>query len=152
MQIDELHLAILNELQQDARLSQAEIGRRVGLTAPAVSERIRRMEESGLIQGYAVRIDHKQLNYAEKVLIGVKMIRGNKDAFVQQARKTEGVTDVIRTTGEYCFFVSLIVRSVEALDEALRTFEEFGATMTFSVLSQPVAGQPIRLLPTPVKR
>jgi Lrp/AsnC family leucine-responsive transcriptional regulator len=149
MQTDELHYAILNELQLDARISNAEIGRRVGLTAPAVAERIKRMQDEGIIMGFTVNINFRQLNYAQKVLVAVKLPHGYINVFLKEAEKMEGVTDIIHTTGEYCFFVGITVASSDELSQILNRFGKFGETTTFSVLSVPVEHQPINL---PVKK
>ncbi|MDN5286742.1 MAG: hypothetical protein JWR38_3016 [Mucilaginibacter sp.] len=145
MQIDELHYAILNELQLDARISNAEIGRRVGLTAPAVAERIKRLQDEGIIRGFTANINFGRLNYAQKVLVAVKLPHGYINAFLKEAEKIEGITDIVHTTGEYCFFVGITVVSTDELNLILNKLGKFGETTTFSVLSVPVEHQPINL-------
>lgn len=145
MQIDELHYAILNQLQVDARISNAEIGRRIGLTAPAVAERIKRMQGEGIIKGFSVNINFGQLNYAQKVLVAVKLPHGYINAFLKEAEKMEGITDIVHTTGEYCFFVGITVASTDELNLMLNKLGEFGETTTFSVLSVPAEHKPINL-------
>lgn len=145
MQTDELHIAILNELQQDARISNAEIGRRVGLTAPAVAERIKRMEEEGIIQGFTVKLNFRQLNYTEKVMIGIKLPHGYINSFLKETEKIEGITSMVRTTGEYCFFITLTLRSIDELDSILTKFGNWGETITYTILATPVDNKPIQL-------
>ena len=145
MQVDELHLAILDELQTDARLTNAEIGRRVGLTAPAVSERIRRMEEEGIIKGFSVNINFKKLNYAENVLIGVKLPMKYDTSFLMELEKIDGVSNVVRVAGEYCFFIFLTLKSVDELHSILSKFGEFGDTLTYSIMSNPIENKPLNL-------
>ncbi|WP_316804335.1 Lrp/AsnC family transcriptional regulator [Pedobacter nototheniae] len=149
MQTDELHYAILNELQLDARMSNAEIGRRVGLSAPAVAERIRRMQEEGIIKGFFTSIEFSKLNYLQKVLIAVKLPPVQVNVFLKEVEKIEGITHVVHTTGEYCFFVSMILKSTAELNIALDRFGKLGATTTFSVLSIPIELKSINL---PTKR
>ncbi|MGY0035661.1 Lrp/AsnC family transcriptional regulator [Pedobacter sp. NJ-S-72] len=143
MKTDELHYAILNELQFDARMSNAEIGRKVGLTAPAVAERIRRMQDEGIIKGFTATIDFLQLNYLQKVMVAVQLPHININPFLKEIQKMDGITDVVHTTGEYCFFVSLMVRSTHELNLKLDQFGKFGKTTTFSVLSAPLESKPI---------
>ncbi|MBB6238289.1 Lrp/AsnC family leucine-responsive transcriptional regulator [Pedobacter sp. AK013] len=145
MQADELHHAILNELQLDARMSNAEIGRRVGLSAPAVAERIKRMQEEGIIKGFFTSIDFSKLNYFQKVLIAVKLPPVQVNVFLKEAEKIEGITNIVHTTGEYCFFVSMTLKSTEALNTVLDWFGKLGATTTFSVLSTPIEYKSINL-------
>jgi Lrp/AsnC family leucine-responsive transcriptional regulator len=78
MQLDKLHYAILNELQTNARMSNAEIGRRVGLTAPAVAERIKKMQEGGIIKGFNVAVEFPKLDYWQRVMIAVKLPQDHK--------------------------------------------------------------------------
>ena len=138
MQPDELHSAILNQLQTNGRLSNAEIGRRVGLTGPAVAERIKRMQEEGIIKGFSADIDFGKLGYGQNVWIGVKLPQTYLDAFVKEACKLEGVTKIIHTTGEFCFFVAAVVSSLPELASVLDKLGRFGKTTTFSVLSVPI--------------
>jgi Lrp/AsnC family leucine-responsive transcriptional regulator len=145
MQPDELHYAILNQLQLNARLTHAEIGRRIGLSAPAVAERIKRMQDDGIIKGFTVDIDFSRLSYGQKVWVGVKLPRGYINAFLKECRQIEGVTDIIHTTGEFCFFVAIIVASTAELSGILDRLGKLGETTTFSVLSVPIAHKAIRL-------
>jgi len=145
MEIDKLHYAILNQLQSNARLGNAEIGRRIGLTAPAVAERIRRMQDAGIIKGFSADLDFDRLGFGQKVWVAVKLSQVYNNAFLKEARATEGVMDIIHTTGEYCFFVAIIVSSPKKLGEILASFGQFGETTTFSVLDVPLFHKPIQL-------
>lgn len=145
MQLDELHKAILNELQQNARISNAELGRRIGLTAPAVGERIKRLEEAGIIKGFGTHINFRRLQYTEKALIGVKLPHAYTDTFLKATEKIAGITDIVRVTGEYCFFVSVTVSTRAELDVILDQFGAYGETITYGVLSEPVEGKAIML-------
>ncbi|KIO75754.1 hypothetical protein TH53_18910 [Pedobacter lusitanus] len=145
MKIDELHYAILNELQLDARVSNAEIGRKVGLTAPAVAERIKRMREEGIIKGFTANIDFMQLNYQQTVMVAVQLPHANINPFLHEVKEMEGVTNIAHITGEYCFFVNIVIRSSADLSLKLNEFSKFGKTTTFSVLSNPVEAKTIFL-------
>lgn len=145
MHLDELHIAILNELQENYKLSNAEIGRRVGLTAPAVSERIKNLEKWQIIKGYKAVIDFRYLGYPEKVMIGVNVASSYKRMFLRNIEDFEGLTDVFRTTGNYCYFLYFNLRGAPELDRILNKLESFGQTVTFSILSQPVENKKIKL-------
>ncbi|MFA6086725.1 Lrp/AsnC family transcriptional regulator [Mucilaginibacter sp.] len=143
MQLDELHYAILNELQADSRLSNAEIGRRIGLTAPAVSERIKRMQNEGIIKGFSLEIDLELLGFQQQALIAVKLPHGYIDAFLKEAKKLNGITNITHTTGEYCFFVTVAVQSTRELERIIDTFGKLGQTTTVNILSVPVRHKPV---------
>lgn len=145
MQTDNLHITILNELQLDARISNAEIGRRVGLSAPAISARIKDMENNGIIKGFTTNINFKRLGYSEKALVGVKLPKNHFIPFINEIEKIEGVTDIVRSTGEYCLFITLIVKSGAELNEKLNEFGSLGETTTFFILSEPIENKPIKL-------
>ncbi|MBB6126650.1 Lrp/AsnC family leucine-responsive transcriptional regulator [Mucilaginibacter lappiensis] len=132
-------------MQLDARISNAEIGRKVGLTAPAVAERIKRMQEDGIIKGFTATIDFMRLGYQQKAVIAVQLPHANITPFLNEAKTMKGITNIVHTTGEYCFFVSLIVKSSSELNLKLDQFAKFGKTTTFSVLSSPVESKAIDL-------
>ncbi|WP_164465188.1 Lrp/AsnC family transcriptional regulator [Chryseobacterium lactis] len=143
MQLDKLHYAILNELQSDARSSNAAIGRKIGLTAPAVAERIKKLQEAGIIKGFSAVVDYSKLEYIHNVLIAVKLQPNMIASFLKETEKIEGIVKMIHTTGEYCFFLHLFLKSVEELTVLLDRFGKFGDTITYSILSVPIDYKPI---------
>jgi len=84
MSIDSLNWKILNCLQENARLSNAEIGRRVGVSSPAVSERIKKMEDLGIIQSYNTTISSFQAGYQLKALITLRAFMGKLKPFLEK--------------------------------------------------------------------
>ncbi|AQX01467.1 Lrp/AsnC family transcriptional regulator [Elizabethkingia anophelis] len=145
MNTDKLHYAILNELQKDARMSNAEIGRNVGLSAPAVAERIKRMQEEGIIKKFTTIIDAMKLNYQHKVVIAIRLPHSNIQSFIDEIEKIEGITNVVHVTGKYCFLINMLVKSTHELDLKISQFSKFGTTTTFSVLSTPIESKSIYL-------
>ncbi|MDV3982159.1 hypothetical protein CMT48_13900 [Elizabethkingia anophelis] len=143
MNTDKLHYAILSELQKDARMSNAEIGRNVGLSAPAVAERIKRMQEEGIIKKFTTIIDVMKLNYQYKVVIAIHLPHSNIHPFINEVEKIEGITNVVHVTGEYCFLISMIAKSTNELDLKISQLSKFGTTTTFSVLSSPIESKSI---------
>ena len=137
MQLDKLHIAILDELQKDSRLSNAEIGRRVGLTPPAVSERIKNLEKWKIIKGFKVILDYELLGYPENVMIGINVSPAYKNIFLKKIEGMNGVTDVIRTTGKYCYYLFISAKTNVELDKILAELETIGETVTVTILSQP---------------
>jgi Lrp/AsnC family leucine-responsive transcriptional regulator len=136
--LDTTDRALLAELQLDARLSLAELGRRVGLSAPAVADRLRRLEASGAIAGYRAVVDPRALGYALGAIVRVRPAPRQIPKVAEVARETPEVTECHRVTGEDCFFVTVRVRDVAHLEEVIDRFTPFGQTTTSIVQSSPV--------------
>jgi Lrp/AsnC family transcriptional regulator, leucine-responsive regulatory protein len=142
--LDAVNRRLLRELQADARLSLAELGRRVGLSAPAVGERLQRLQEAGVVRGYRAELDPAALGLPLGVIIRVRPAAGELPKVAELARQTPEVVECHRITGEDCFFVKLQVRDVAHLEEVIDRFLLFGQTTTSIVQSSPV---PARGLP-----
>jgi Lrp/AsnC family leucine-responsive transcriptional regulator len=139
--VDPTNRLLLQELQQDARLSLAELGRRVGLSPPAVAERVSRLEREGVITGYHARIDPRALGYALGVVIRVRPAPREIAKVAELARETPEVVECHRITGEDCFFMKAHVRDVEHLEEVIDRFVVFGQTTCSIMQSSPVPGR-----------
>jgi Lrp/AsnC family transcriptional regulator, leucine-responsive regulatory protein len=136
--LDPTNLRLLAELQSDARLSQAELGRRVSLSAPAVAERLARLEREGVIAGYRAEVDPRALGYAFAAILRMRPAPRQIPAVADVARGTPEVVECHRVTGEDCFYMKLHVRSVEHLEEVIDRFTPYGQTTTSIVQSSPV--------------
>jgi Lrp/AsnC family leucine-responsive transcriptional regulator len=144
-ELDSTNLRLLAELQADARLSLAELGRRVGLSSPAVAERIHRLEHAGVIQGYHARLDPRALGFALSAVIRVRPAPRQLERIAREARGAPEVVDCRRITGEDCFVMTAHVRTVEHLEELIDRFAAFGQTTTSIVQSSPVPARGLRL-------
>jgi Lrp/AsnC family leucine-responsive transcriptional regulator len=129
---------ILAELQTDGRLSLAELGRRVGLSPPAVAERVQRLERDGAITGYHAKVDPRALGYALAAVIRVRPAPRQIPKVAELARDTPEVVECHRITGEDCFFMKLHVRDVEHLEEVIDAFAFYGQTTTSILQTSPV--------------
>src|SRR4051812_16408347 len=96
---------ILTELQRDGRLSLAELGRRVGLSPPAVAERVQRLERDGVITGYHADVDPRALGYALGAVIRIRPAPRQIHKVAELARATPEIVECHRITGEDCFFM-----------------------------------------------
>jgi Lrp/AsnC family leucine-responsive transcriptional regulator len=141
--VDETTRRILAELQRDGRVSLAELGRRVGLSPPAVAERVSRLERDGVITGYHARIDPRALGFALGVVIRVRPAPREIAKVAELARETPEVVECHRITGEDCFFMKAYVRDVEHLEEVIDRFVVFGQTTSSIMQSSPVPGRGI---------
>jgi Lrp/AsnC family leucine-responsive transcriptional regulator len=136
--IDDVNLRLLDELQADARLPLAELGRRVGLSAPAVAERVARLTESGVITGFHAAVDPRALGYALTAVLRIRPAPRELPKVAALARDTPEVVECHRITGEDCFFMKLHVRDVEHLEEVIDQFAFYGQTTTSILQSSPV--------------
>ena len=141
--LDDTNRRVLTELQDDARLTMAELGRRVGLSAPAVAERVQRLEQAGVITGYRAEIDPRAIGYPIAAVVRVRPATRQLPKIPEIARDTPEVVECHRITGEDCFFVKLHLRSIEDLEEILDRFVLYGQTTTSIVHSSPVARRPL---------
>jgi Lrp/AsnC family transcriptional regulator, leucine-responsive regulatory protein len=136
--IDETNLRLLAELQADARLSLAELGRRVGLSSPAVAERLQRLEQEQVILGYHARLNPRKLGISLTAVIRVRPAGRQLHRLAEIAKKTPEVVDCRRITGDDCYIMTAHVRSVEHLEEVIDRFAAHGQTTTSIVQSAPV--------------
>ena len=136
--LDATNLRLIAELQADARVSLAELGRRVALSSPAVAERLRRLEEAGVITGYRAVVDPRRLGFGFGVVIRIRP-GGRKLALVADIlRDTPEVVECHRVTGDDCYIAFAYVRDVEHLERVIDRFTPHGQTTTSIMQSSPV--------------
>jgi Lrp/AsnC family leucine-responsive transcriptional regulator len=136
--LDSIGWKLLKELQEDARLSYAELGRRVGLTTPAVVERMRRMEEAGIIAGYRAEIDTKRVGFPITAFIRMNVSGDVTARITQFVRELPEILECHKGTGGDSFIMKVAVSSVEHLESLIDKLTPYGTTSTSIVLSSPV--------------
>jgi Lrp/AsnC family transcriptional regulator, leucine-responsive regulatory protein len=136
--IDDTNRRLLSELQENARLSLAELGRRVGLSPPAVAERVQRLELQGVILGYRAEIDPRALGLSLTAVVRIRPAPGQLANVATLARETPEVVDCRRVTGDDCYVMTAHLRDVEHLEEVIDKFVALGQTTTSIVQSAPV--------------
>jgi Lrp/AsnC family transcriptional regulator, leucine-responsive regulatory protein len=136
--IDDTNRKLLSHLQDDARLTLAELGRRVGLSSPAVAERLQRLEQQGCITGYRTEVDPRSLGYALGAVVRVRPAARQLQRVADIARASSEVVECHRITGEDCFFMKAHLRSIEHLEELIDRFVPYGQTTTSIIQSSPV--------------
>jgi Lrp/AsnC family transcriptional regulator, leucine-responsive regulatory protein len=136
--LDALNVRLLTELQADARVSHAELGRRVGLSSPAVAERIKRLEAAGVIRGYHADIDPRLVGYTLGVAIRIRPAPRQLAAVAALARDTPEVIECHRVTGDDCYVMTAYVRDVVHLEEVIDGFAAYGQTTSAIMQSSPV--------------
>jgi Lrp/AsnC family leucine-responsive transcriptional regulator len=145
--LDEVNLRLLAHLREDPRISMSALSRRVGMSSPAVTERVRRMEEAGVIMGYRLDIDPKALGLPVAAYIRVRPSPGQLPKIAALAEQIAEVVECHRVTGEDCFIIKVHLPAMDQLDRILDRFLLYGMTTTSIIQSSPV---PPRSLPLPV--
>ena len=145
-EVDPVNARLLAELQEDPRLSMAELGRRMGMSAPAVTERVRRLEEQEVIRGYRLELDPAALGLPVAAYVRIRPNPGQLPKIAELARQIEEVVECHRVTGEDCFVLKVHMPSIDQLDRLLDLFLAHGSTTTSIIQSSPV---PLRSLPLP---
>ena len=144
--LDAVNRRLLAELQRNPRLPMTELGRRVGMSSPAVTERVRRLEEAGVIRGYRLDLDPAALGLPLTAYVRVRPNPGQLPKIAELARAIPEVAECHRITGEDCFIVKVHLPAMDQLDRVLDRFLLHGTTTTSLVQSTPV---PLRSPPLP---
>jgi Lrp/AsnC family leucine-responsive transcriptional regulator len=136
--LDATDRQIIGELAADGRIPFAELGRRVSLSAPAVTERVRRLEQTGVITGYQAQIDPRALGYRLTAIVRVKPAVRQLSKIAALAADIPQIEECLRITGEDCFYMKLHLASIEELPSVLDRFLLYGETTTSIVNATPV--------------
>jgi Lrp/AsnC family leucine-responsive transcriptional regulator len=136
--LDHTDRQIIGELAQDGRISFAELGRRVSLSSPAATERVRRLEQLGVITGYRAEIDPRALGYALTAIVRVKPAVRQLSKIAELAADIPQIEECLRITGEDCFYMKVHLGSIEELPSVLDQFLLYGETTTSIVNATPV--------------
>ena len=145
-EIDAVNRRVLEELQREPRLTMSELGRRVGMSSPSVTERVRRMEEAGVIRGYRLDLNPAALGLPIAAYIRIRPNPGQLPRIAELAQQIPEVVECHRVTGEDCFVLKVHIPAIDQLDRLLDSFLLYGSTITTIIQSSPV---PLRPLPLP---
>ncbi len=136
--IDGIDWKILKELQVNARITFAELGRRVGLTTPAVIERMRKLEDARIITGYRAEIDTAKVGLPITAFIRMSISGVDYSHIIEVAEQSKEVLECHRGTGSDSFILKVAVADVEHLQSLIDRLTPYGITTTSIVLSSPV--------------
>lgn len=142
--LDDVDKRILELLSNDGRMSVKDLAQHVGLSAPSTSERIKRLEERGVIRGFTVEIDTASIGFTLQAIIRVRPLPGKLHVVQQLIEAIPEISECDKVTGDDCFIARLHVRSIEELDTILDRIADKAETNTSIVKLQPVKR---RLLP-----
>lgn len=141
--MDSINNKILSCLQENARVSNAAIGRVVGITSPAVAERIRKMEDLGIIKGYKAQIEPLALGYQMKAIITLRAFMGKLKPFLVAVKQWNEVVNCYRVTGNENIVMVVTLKNQKHLETFIDQIIGYGESKTQIVLSKVVDGNPI---------
>lgn len=142
--LDEIDRLILENLTKDARLSLKELSQRIGMSSPSTSERLKRLEERGVIRGFTIEIDPTAIGYTLQAIVRIRPLPGQMHVVQKLITEIPEISECDKVTGEDCFFARLHLRSIEQLDEILDRIADKAETNSAIVKTQPIRR---RLLP-----
>lgn len=139
IKVDNLSLKILKCLQKNARVTFVEIGREVGLTSPAVAERVKKMEDVGIIENYKTIVSHTQLGYQLKAMITVRAFVGKLKPFLNVVKTFDEVLNCYRITGNENIIMEVVLKDQFHLEKFIDKLITYGETRTHIVLSDVIS-------------
>jgi Lrp/AsnC family leucine-responsive transcriptional regulator len=141
--LDDVNRRLLAELHADPRITMSSLARRLGMSAPAVTERLQRLERAGVVTGYRVEVDPAALGMPVTAFARIRPTAGQVSRIAELARSIPQVVECHRITGEDCFLVKVHAAGVDRLEEVLDRFLLYGQTVTSIVVSTPVPPRPL---------
>lgn len=143
MDLDDVDWHLLELLQEDGRLSFSELGRRVSLSGSAVTERVRRLEERGVITGYTASIDTSKLGLPIEALVRARVRSLDTPRFRTAVLPLPQVVSADHVTGEECWILRVLCRDTAELEGLVEKVQRYGETTTSLVLSSPLRSRPV---------
>ncbi|MEP3211325.1 MAG: Lrp/AsnC family transcriptional regulator [Maribacter sp.] len=143
IKIDDLNWKILECLQENARVSFADIGRKIGLTPPAVAERVKKMEDLEILEGYSAKVSHAKTGYQLKAIITLRAFMGKLKPFLVTVTGFEEVVNCYRITGNENIVMEVVLKDQFHLEKFIDQLIQYGETRTHIILSNVVSNAPI---------
>lgn len=141
--IDLLNNKIVAALQKNARVSFAEIGRIVGLTPPAVAERVKKLEDTSVILKYHTEVSYTKMGYQLKAMITLRAFVGKLKPFLEVVKSYPEVVNCYRITGNENIMMEVVLKDQQHLETFIDTLIQYGETRTHIILSEVVSSAPI---------
>ena len=143
--LDPVNVRLLDELSRNPRITMSELARRLGMSSPAVTDRVQRLEASGIITGYRVDLDPRALGWPVAAFVRIRPGPGQLTRIAELAQNTPEVVECHRITGEDCFLLKVFVTEIDKLEDVLDRFLMYGQTTSSIVQSSPVPARPLPL-------
>ncbi len=141
--MDRTDYHIIEILQLDGRISMKDLGQKIGLTAPAVSERIKKLEDCGIIKGYKAIIEPSKLGMNISAFIDISLPSDKYNSFLSFARNTSEIIECHHVTGGDCMTIKVLVCNMLDLEVLIDEIKKMGSTRTSLILSSPIEAKPI---------
>jgi Lrp/AsnC family leucine-responsive transcriptional regulator len=141
--LDAVNVRLLTELHAEPRVSMSALARRVGMSAPSVTERVQRLERAGVITGYRMEVDPAALGMPVTAFARIRPAPGQLPKIAALAAELPQVSECHRITGDDCFLLKIHAGAVDQLEETLDRFLLYGQTTTSIVVSTPVPPRPL---------
>ena len=135
MNIDKVNWLILEQLQLNARVPLTELSKKVGLSSPSVAERIQKMEDAGIINGYSAKLGMEGIGYPMGVYISAKIRFGQAEKFYEHIKSTPEITECHKLTGNDCLLIKAYVRNTKHLEDLNVVLSHYGELTTSLILS-----------------
>ncbi|GEM44957.1 Lrp/AsnC family transcriptional regulator [Deinococcus cellulosilyticus] len=136
--LDSTDMKILQLLQENARITYADLAKQVGLTAPAVTERIRKMEHAEILTGYRAEVDLRLLGYDVQALVLIEVAYKDEQSFIRYVQEKREVLECHHLLGQSAFSLKVCVKRMLDLEALIRELMKFGQTTTHILLSEVV--------------
>ncbi|HSI42199.1 MAG TPA: Lrp/AsnC family transcriptional regulator [Xanthobacteraceae bacterium] len=136
--LDPVDRRLITELDRDARRPTSELARLVGMSAPAVTERLRRLEAAGVLKGFTAEVDPLALGYAIRAMVWIRPHPGKLHVVEQLIQQCPEVVECLKITGDNPFLAQIVVRSVQQMDEVLERLCDHAVTSTAIIKSEAV--------------
>lgn len=149
MDVDDLDWRLVELLQEHGRMSFSELGRRVSLSAPAVTERVRKLEERGVITGFSATVDAAKLGLPIEAIVRVRVRALDGSRFRETILPLTPIVSADHVTGDECWILRVVCPSTAELEAFVERAQRYGETTTSLVFSSPVRHRPITQPPTP---
>ncbi len=144
MKIDELNWSILERLQKNARASFSDIGREVGLSSPAVAERVKKMEDAGVISGYKTEVSYHKTGHQLKAIITLRAFMGRLKPFLEKVKDFREVINCYRITGNENIIMEVVLYDQTHLTEFIDRLITYGEIKTHIILSNVIEHAPVK--------
>jgi Lrp/AsnC family leucine-responsive transcriptional regulator len=146
MKVDSINWKILDCLQRNARQSNTDISKKVGISSPAVAERIRKMEDSGIIKSYIANVSPYATGYQLRALITVRAFMGRLKPFLEKVKSFNEVINCYRITGNENIVMEVVLDNQKHLETFIDQLITYGETKTQIILSNVIENNPISRL------
>jgi Lrp/AsnC family leucine-responsive transcriptional regulator len=141
--MDSIDYQILRKLQENGRISIKKLAEEINLTPPAVSERVKKLEETGAIKGYRAVIDPEKLGFNIQALINITLKTGKRIEFYNFARENKCIVECHHVTGGFSVTVKAVLKEMSELETLVGKIQQFGTTQTLIILSTPIENKGI---------